>query len=73
MFKCVRSECQKNDGDIIEAITRLGKYLLKLQQISAQEVVYIYLSMRLNISSRKYIFINNSTIDYQTLLETKRA
>jgi len=53
----------KNDGDIIETIERLGKDLLKLEQMFVQQVVYIVLSIPLNISSKKCKFINTSTID----------
>lgn len=65
------SECKENDRDIIETIVRLGKYLLNLQQVYAQQDVYIVLSMPFNTISMKCIFINTSRIDDQTFLLKK--
>ena len=46
----------------------LGNTLLNLQQISAQQVVHISLSLPLNCSLRKCVFINTSPLDKHTFV-----
>ena len=60
MFKHIREEHKQTNVDVVQTITRLGKALLNLQQMSSQQAVYIVLSLPLNASSRKCIFINTS-------------
>ena len=59
-FRHIRKEHQKTNIDIIQTISRLGKALLNLPQMSVQQDVYIVLSLSLNTSSRKCIFMNTS-------------
>ena len=40
MFKRIWNDSQKKDVDVIETITRLGKALLNLQQMFAQQAIY---------------------------------
>jgi hypothetical protein len=47
----------------MKTISRLGKALVNMQQMSAQQVVHIILPLPLNTSSRKCIFINTSPIE----------
>ena len=54
-FKCIREEHKKSYVDIIKAISRIGKTLVNMQQMSAQQVVPIVLSLPLNTSSRNCI------------------
>jgi hypothetical protein len=50
MFKNIQNDSHKKDVDVIETITRLVKYLLNLQQMFAQQAVYIVFSLPLNTS-----------------------
>jgi hypothetical protein len=70
-FKHIREEYQKTNIDVVQTITRLGKTLLNLQQMLAQQVVYIVLSLPLNTSSRKCIFINTSPKDQRAFILKK--
>jgi len=49
-------------------IHMLGNTLLNLQQMSSQQVVHIALSLPLNCSSRKCVFINTSPLEKQTFV-----
>ena len=49
-------------------ICMLGNTLLNLQQMSSQQVVYIALSLPLNCSSRKCVFINTSPLEKHTFV-----
>jgi hypothetical protein len=40
-FKHIREEYQKTNIVVVQTISTLGKTLLKLQQMSTQQVVYI--------------------------------
>jgi hypothetical protein len=62
-FKRIREEHEKSNIDIMKTISRLGKALVNMQQSSAQQAIHIILSLPLNNSSRKCIFINTSPIE----------
>ena len=62
-FKKICREHEKSKINAIEMIRTLGNTLLNLQQMSAQQAVHIALSMPLNSSSRKCVFINTSPSD----------
>ena len=49
-------------------IHTLGNTLLNLQQMSSQQAVHITLSLPLNCSSRKCVFINTSPLDKHTFV-----
>jgi hypothetical protein len=49
-------------------ICTLGNTLLNLQQMVAQQAVHIALSMPLNCSSRKCVFINTSPLEKCTFV-----
>ena len=49
-------------------IRTLGNTALNLQQMSAQQVVHIALSLPLNCSSRKCAFINTSPLEKRTFV-----
>jgi hypothetical protein len=57
-FRRIHREHEKIQIDAMQMICTLRNTLLNLQQMSAQQVVHIVLSLRLNYSSRKCVFIN---------------
>ena len=59
-FKKICREHEKSKINAIEMIRTLGNIILNLQKMSAQQAVHIALSMPLNSSSRKCVFINTS-------------
>ena len=71
MFKHIREEHKQTNVDVVQTITRLGKALLNLQQMSSQQAVYIVLSLPLNASSRKCIFNNTSPKDQHAFILKK--
>lgn len=50
-FKNIRDNHVKTKSDILNTISSLGKALVNLQQMSAQQVVHIVLSLPVNYSS----------------------
>ena len=59
-FRSIRENHIKTKCDIMNTISSLRKALLNKQQMSAKQVVHIVLSLPLNSSSRRCIFINTS-------------
>ena len=57
-FKRIRDYHQSKNIDAIRMISKLGIALLNLQQMSAQQAAHLVLSLPLNQSSRKCIFID---------------
>ena len=43
-FTHIREEYQKENVDVVQTISRLGKALLNLQQMSAQQAIYYFIS-----------------------------
>lgn len=70
-FKRIRIEHEKNNVDIMQTISRLGKALVNMQQMFAQQAVHIILALPLNSSSRQCIFINTSPINERSFMLTK--
>ena len=62
-FKNIREDQVKAKYDILKTISSLGKAFVNLQQMSAQQAVHIVLSIPLNCSSRKCVFVNTSPVD----------
>jgi len=71
-FKRIREDHEKMNVDIMKTISRLGKALLNMQQMSAQQSIHIILPLRLNASSRNCIFINTSPIEQQEFILKKQ-
>jgi hypothetical protein len=67
-FSRIRKEHEKSRIDVIQMIRTLGNTLLNLQQMFAQQAVHIALSLPLNCSSRKCVFINTSSPDTRTFM-----
>ena len=56
----------------MNTISILGKALLNMQQMAAQQVVHIVLSLPLNSSSRRCIFINTSPMEKHAFVLKKK-
>ena len=67
-FIKIRKEHERSHIDAIQKTHTLGNTLLNLQQMSAQQVVYIALSFPLTCSSRKCVFINTSPLEKHTFV-----
>jgi hypothetical protein len=68
VFRRIRREHEKSHIDAMQMICTLGNTLLNLQQMSTQQAVHIALSLPLNCSSRKCVFINTSPLDKYTFM-----
>jgi hypothetical protein len=69
MTSALRRICRKHEKSHIDAMQMIhthGNTLLNIQQMSAQQAVHIALSLPLNCSSRKCVFINTSPLDKHT-------
>ena len=64
-FKRIRDDHQSENIDVVKMITKIGNVLLNLQQMSAQQVVHLVLSLPLNKSSKKVF----SLIQDQTMIK----
>ena len=71
-FKRIREEHKKSDVSVIKTISNLGKALVNMQQMSAQQAVHIILSLPLNTSSRNCIFVNTSPIEHRAFVLKKK-
>jgi hypothetical protein len=67
-FIRICKEHERSHIDAIQMIRTLGNTLLNLQQMSAQQAVHIALSLPLNCSSRKCVFINTSPLEKHTFV-----
>jgi hypothetical protein len=67
-FIRIRKEHERSHIDVVQMIHTLGNTLLNLQQMSAQQAVHIALSLPLNCSSRKCVFINTSPLEKHTFV-----
>jgi hypothetical protein len=67
-FKKIHREHETSRIDAMQMIRTLGNTLLNLQQMSAQQVVHISLSLPLNSSSRECIFINTTLPSEHTFM-----
>ena len=67
-FRKIRKEHERSRIDAIQMIRTLGNTLLNLQQMSAQQVDHIALSLPLTCSSRKCVFINTSPLEKCTFV-----
>ena len=67
-FKKIQKYHVKNKIDAIQMICTLENTLLNLQQISSQQTVHITLSIPLNHSSRKWVFINTCPMEEHTFI-----
>ncbi|XP_059070801.1 uncharacterized protein LOC131860407 [Cryptomeria japonica] len=67
-FNKIRKEHQHENIDAIQMIKKLGNALLNLQQMSSQQAAHIVLSLPLNKSSRKCIFIDTRPDDERTFI-----
>jgi hypothetical protein len=68
-FKRIQTKHEKNKVDIMQTISRLGKALVNMQQMSAQQAVHTILALPLNSGSRQCIFINTLLINEQPFLQ----
>ena len=67
-FKRICKEHERSHIDVMQTIRTLGNTLLNLQQMFSQQVVCIALSLPLNCSSRKCVFINTSPLEKCTFV-----
>lgn len=67
-FNKIRQEHQHENIDAIQMIRKLGNALLNLQQMSSQQAAHIVLSLPLNKSSCKCIFIDTRPDDERTFI-----
>jgi hypothetical protein len=67
-FRKIRKEHERIHIDAIQMIRTLGNTFLNHQQMSAQQAVHIALSLSLNYSSRKCVFINTSPLEKRTFV-----
>jgi hypothetical protein len=67
-FRRIHKEHERSHIDAMQMIRTLGNTLLNLQQMSAQQAVHIALSLPLNCSSRKCVFINTSPLEKHTFV-----
>jgi hypothetical protein len=67
-FRRICKEHEKSQIDVMQMICTLGNTLLNLQQMYAQQAVHITLSLPLNCSSWKFVFINTSPLDTRTFV-----
>jgi hypothetical protein len=67
-FRRIRKEHEKTQIDAMKMIHTLGNTLLNIQQMSSQQVFHITLSLPLNCSSRKCVFINTSPLETRTFV-----
>jgi hypothetical protein len=67
-FIRIRKEHERIHIDAMKMIRTLGNTLLNLQQMSTQQEVHIALSLPLNCSSRKCVFINTSPLEKHTFV-----
>jgi hypothetical protein len=59
-FRRKHKEHERSHIDVMQMICTLGNTLLNLEQMSSQQEIHIALSLPLNSSSRKCVFINTS-------------
>ena len=71
-FRSIRENHIKTKCDIMNTISSLGKALLNMQQMSAQQAVHIVLSLPLKSSSQRCIFINTSPMEQHAFVLKKR-
>jgi hypothetical protein len=67
-FRRIRKEHERIHIDVMQMICTLGNTLLNLQQMSYQQAVHIALSLPLNCSLRKCVFINTSPLEKCTFV-----
>jgi hypothetical protein len=67
-FRRIHKEHERSHIDAIQMICMLGNTLLNLQQMSPQQAVHIALSLPLNCSLRKCVFINTSPLEKHTFV-----
>jgi hypothetical protein len=67
-FRRIRKKHEKSHVDTMQMIHTLGNTLLNLQQMSTQQAIHIALSLPLNCSSRKCVFINTSPLEKHTFV-----
>jgi hypothetical protein len=67
-FRRIRKEHKRSHIDVIQMIRMLGNTLLNLQQMSAQQAIHIAVSLPLNCTSRKCVFINTSPLEKHTFM-----
>jgi hypothetical protein len=67
-FRRIHKEHEISHIDAMQMIRTLGNTLLNFQQMFAQQAVHIALSLPLNCSSRKCVFINTSPLEKHTFV-----
>jgi hypothetical protein len=67
-FKRIHREHEKSHMDAIQMIRTLGNTLLNLQRMSTQQVVHIELSLPMNYTSRKCVFMKKSSLEKHTFV-----
>jgi hypothetical protein len=67
-FRRIQKEHEISHIDAIKMIRMLGNTLLNLQQMFSQQAVHISLSLPLNCSSRKCVFINTYPLEKHTFV-----
>jgi hypothetical protein len=67
-FRRIWKEHERSHIDAIQMIHTLGNTLLNIQQMSAQQAIHISLSLPLNSSSRKCVFIKTSPLEKHTFV-----
>jgi hypothetical protein len=67
-FRRIHKEHERSHIDAIQMIRMIGNTLLNLQQITYKQLVHIALSLPLNCSSRKCVFINTSPLEKHTFV-----
>lgn len=73
-FAKIRANHMQHNIDAINMVTKLGNALLNLQQMAAQQAAHIILSLPLNYSSYKCIFMDTSIVDsYTFVLKTSKV
>ena len=71
MMKVIKEQvdwCINNNASTLDRLRRVGNAILNGQQLTAQQAVYICLSLPLHSSTREIIFINTSPLTERTLL-----
>jgi hypothetical protein len=67
-FRRIHKEHERIHIDVMQMIHTLGNTLLNIQQMYAQQEFHIVLSLPLNCSSRKCVFINTSPLEKCTFV-----
>jgi hypothetical protein len=75
MSKLMESACRearRGDKNVVQILRHMGNAFIRALEISAQEVVYLTLDLKLQNSSHQLVFIPSSAPAYQTFNARKR-